>query len=159
LPVAVVPLWQLKQRAVTSLWSKRVADQLRVLWQLPQSAEVGTWLGPLPVAVVPLWQRTQPWVIPLWSKRAGSQLDVMWQSSQALELGTWSLGLKLASHGPLGAWQILQLLGVPSNTPPTWQDSHEIRSCIPVSTKPVRMCSKSSGTAADPRAVAPTDAQ
>lgn len=68
LPVAVVPLWQLKQVPVTLLWSKLATVQLEVLWQVSQEALVAMWVAGLPVAVVPLWQLAQVPVTALWSK-------------------------------------------------------------------------------------------
>ncbi len=60
LPVALVPLWQLKQLPVMLEWSKPVAGlQAVVQWQLPHSALVGTCVAGLPAAVVPSWQDEQ----------------------------------------------------------------------------------------------------
>ncbi len=78
LPVAVTPLWQVKQAPVTALWSTRVTgDQVRVLWQLSQELALGIWFPGLPVAVEPLWQVAQLPVTALWSKRTLDQLLVM----------------------------------------------------------------------------------
>jgi hypothetical protein len=54
LPVAVVPLWQVKQDPVTLLWSKRAGFHAEVVWQLSQLLSLWIWVGVLPVAVVPL---------------------------------------------------------------------------------------------------------
>jgi hypothetical protein len=55
LPVALVPLWQLKQLPTTPSWLKPVAGvHAEVPWQLLHSALVAMWVGGLPVAPVPL---------------------------------------------------------------------------------------------------------
>ena len=61
LPVAIVPLWQLKHSPTTWAWSTRVAGfQAPVAWQLSQLSVVLIWFAGLPVAIVPLWQLAQP---------------------------------------------------------------------------------------------------
>ena len=60
LPVALVPLWQLKQLPVTPEWSKPVAGFHAVVpWQLLHSAVVAMCVAGLPVALLPLWQDEQ----------------------------------------------------------------------------------------------------
>ena len=59
LPVAVVPLWQLKQEPVTALWSKLTLVQLLVVWQVSHWALVLMCVDDFPVAVVPLWHEEQ----------------------------------------------------------------------------------------------------
>ena len=56
LPAAVVPLWQLEQRAVVVLWSNVAENQLFVVWQTAQSLVLLICDGDLPTATVPLWQ-------------------------------------------------------------------------------------------------------
>ena len=41
LPVASVPLWQLKQLPVTPLWSKFAGSQAAVVWQFWQLSSAG----------------------------------------------------------------------------------------------------------------------
>jgi hypothetical protein len=69
LPVAVVPLWQVEQAAVTPVWLKVAGSQAAVLWHVPQSCVVGRCVAVFPVATVPLWQLAQvplTWVWSMW---------------------------------------------------------------------------------------------
>jgi hypothetical protein len=91
LPVALVPLWQLKQLPVMPLWSKLAGSQAAVVWQFWQLLSVTGWFAGLPVmnpvliATVPLWQETQVPVTCVWSTLvAGFQVVVPWQFSQVL---------------------------------------------------------------------------
>ena len=59
LPVAVVPLWQVEQAAVTPVCEKVAGVHAAVPWQLPQSAEVVRCVAGLPVARLPLWHEEQ----------------------------------------------------------------------------------------------------
>ena len=54
LPVAVVPLWQVEQVAVTPVCEKVAGVHAAVPWHEPQSAEVGRCVAGLPVAALPL---------------------------------------------------------------------------------------------------------
>jgi len=47
-------LWQETQFPLTPAWSKRVAVQEVVVWQVSHPAVVAMWLADLPRAVVPL---------------------------------------------------------------------------------------------------------
>ena len=49
-PVAVEPLWQRRQSVKMPEWSNRAMDQEVVMWQSPQSSELGTWLADLLLA-------------------------------------------------------------------------------------------------------------
>jgi hypothetical protein len=54
LPVAVVPLWQVAQAAVTLAWSKRAGVHAGGVWQSSQVFALMMWLELFPVAVEPL---------------------------------------------------------------------------------------------------------
>ena len=57
LPVALTPLWQLKQLPVTPSWLNPVAGfQATVLWHMLHSDVVATCVAGLPVALTLLWQ-------------------------------------------------------------------------------------------------------
>ena len=72
LPGALVPLWQLLQVPITSVWATvRTGDQALVVWQLAQAVVVLMCVADLPVALVPLWQLTQVPVTFEWLKLAG----------------------------------------------------------------------------------------
>ena len=85
MPVAVDPLWQLKQPLVTALWSKRASRQLLMPWQSSHRFELAMWLGDFPpAAMLPMWQLPQLSPVLPWSMRAGSQKRVTWQSLHEL---------------------------------------------------------------------------
>ena len=55
LPSALVPLWQLEQVPLASVWLKvRTGDQAVVVWQFSQAVLVERCVADLPVALVPL---------------------------------------------------------------------------------------------------------
>ena len=77
MPLALVPLWQLEQVPITSVWATvRTGDQALVVWQLAQAVVLPMWVADLPVALVPLWQLTQVPVALAWLKLAGVQAVV-----------------------------------------------------------------------------------
>ncbi len=56
MPVAVEPLWQLEQLvSVAACWNEAPSQVVVLLWQVPQSAEVATWLALLPCAPFVPW--------------------------------------------------------------------------------------------------------
>ena len=57
----MVPLWQLEQPVVTTTlaWNLAGVQLVKLLWQVPQVAEVDKWVADLPVALLPLWQLAQ----------------------------------------------------------------------------------------------------
>jgi hypothetical protein len=81
LPVAVAPLWQLKQPEVTPAWLNTALAQVPVTWQFSHWLSVGMWAACLPPAATPLWQLKQFPLTPLWSNTAPVQVLVLWQVS------------------------------------------------------------------------------
>jgi hypothetical protein len=77
LPVAFVPLWQLKQVPVMPVCLNVAGVQPVVLWQSSQVFEVAKCVAFLPVAFVPLWQLKQLAVMPVCLNVAGLQAAVL----------------------------------------------------------------------------------
>ena len=52
----MVPLWQLEQPVATDTleWNLAGVQLVKLLWQVPQVADVDRWLAVLPVALLPL---------------------------------------------------------------------------------------------------------
>ena len=97
LPVAVVPLWQLAQVPITSLWlTVRAGAQAVVRWQSSHKLLVAMWVAFLPGALVPLWHDAQLALMPLWLNVAGVHAVVPWQLPQSAVVAMWVAGLPLA---------------------------------------------------------------
>lgn len=62
--MAMTPLWQLRQVALTPTWLKVATFHATVPWQAPQSWVVCTCCAGLPDAATPLWQLVQTAVTP-----------------------------------------------------------------------------------------------
>ena len=142
--MALVPLWQLAQvPAATLAWLYFAGVQELVLWQLSQGAEVAMWPAGFPLDPLPLWQVVQePGATPMWSKRAPLNDVVLWQLLQACLVGMWVVGRMVDARCPPLVWQPEHRVGVPLNTPRTWQDSQRALWCAPVRANPVLMWSK-----------------
>ncbi|MEZ4354331.1 MAG: hypothetical protein R3F16_11820 [Myxococcota bacterium] len=65
LPVAVVPLWQVKHPLTTPVWSKVAGVKPPGVWQFSQVLLVGMWFESLPRALVPSWQEKQLSTMPV----------------------------------------------------------------------------------------------
>ena len=59
LPMARLPLWQVKQPSTMPVWSIVAGVQPFGVWHVSQVLPVGMWFVLLPVAVLPLWQLKQ----------------------------------------------------------------------------------------------------
>jgi hypothetical protein len=100
LPVASVPLWQLKQAPATLSWFTLAGVHADVVWQFSQLLLEGMWLagfavtGPVLMLLVPLWQPRQLPTTCAWSTAtAGCHVLVSWQLSQVFEVGRCALFL------------------------------------------------------------------
>jgi hypothetical protein len=62
--MAVTPLWQLRQAALTPRWLNVATPHAIVPWHAPQSCVVWTCCAGLPDATTPLWQVAQIAVTP-----------------------------------------------------------------------------------------------
>ena len=122
-PVKLFPLsWHVAQPPLMPAWFIAVPAKLETdLWQLAQSAVVGTCPAPCgfgvtPVKAVPVtaaaWQVVQPFVMPLWFITPGLNVVVLlWQSVQAWLVGMWLAGLPPVTpllNEPVDVWQLAQ---------------------------------------------------
>jgi hypothetical protein len=111
-PLAVVPLWQVRQPLVTPEWSNAAGSHASVEWQSPHCAVVGMWLVGRPGAWTPSWQLLQVPLTWLWSTRtAGFQAVTVWQLSQLVSLAMCVLPLPIARV-------------------PSWQEKHVPMTCM-----------------------------
>ena len=124
---------------VTLAWLNAAGSHAVVRWQLSQAAVVTMWPACLPFARDPLWHDTQdPGAIATWLKRAPAKVEVLWQDSQGWVTGMWLWGMTVVAMRLAAVWQDAHDLGVPLNTPRTWQLSQRAAWCAPVSANPVR---------------------
>jgi hypothetical protein len=93
------------------VWLKDAGFQASVVWQVPHSAVVGMWFGPLPAAVAPLWHELQVPVTWAWSTRvAGFQPETAWQASQLLLVARCDPVFPVAFTP---SWQLAQFVTMP----------------------------------------------
>jgi hypothetical protein len=64
---------------------------------------------------------------------------VLWQALQGCLVGIWVEGMIVDARWPPPVWQAEHWVGVPLNTPRTWQDSQRALLCAPLRAKPVLM--------------------
>jgi len=141
--VARAPLWHVAQPpGVTPAWSNLTVTHVNVLWQVSHEAEVTRWPEGFPVAVVPLWQVAHvPGTTPEWSNCAPAKDSVLWHTEHSWTTGGCDDVITTVLIRALAVWQPVQVFGVFLNSPRTWQLSHRVRSCAPVSGNPVVQCS------------------